>query len=180
MRIRPQPQLEKGFNRVEKPGRIPVFQSILASQLDGRNASAVWIDTGNEASTYALNSFSPELMEKVKIGRAFTPFQHHSLVHQVEEFIEEDTEVLILPNIAMMYADGQLREWEARELFKETWNHLKDVQEEEELKVVFSARNFSDIIGPDVETEIEVEETGQGLRYSGKSEQMAYDNPGDK
>lgn len=169
-----QPQLQKGINKVEKPGGVPVFQSILARQLEGRNDSAVWIDTDNESSTYALNSFSPELMDKVWIGRAFTPFQHHSLVDQLEDFMREDTEILALPNITMLYTEGQVREWEARELFSETWSKLKEIQQEKNLKILISGNGFSDLIEPDIDHSIKLEKTEQGLKYSGENQQMAY------
>ncbi len=146
----------------------------MAGQLKGRNASAVWIDTGNESSTYALNSFSPELMDKVWIGRAFTPFQHHSLVDQLNEFTMENIEILVLPNITMLYTEGKVREWEARELFDESCYKLKQIRQERNLKVLISGKGFPDLIEPDVDQTIEVEETDQGLKYSGKRQQMAY------
>lgn len=173
--LRSKPQLELGVNLVDNPEGFPVFQSLLDSELTGRRASAVWIDTGNEASTYALGSFSQDLLEKVEIGRAFTPYQHHSLVHQIDEFISEDTEILVLPNVSMLYRE--LSDWEAEELFRETWEKVIELQEEHELKILVSMEgDFGPhcLIHRDVEKRIEVEETGRGWMYSGSFDQMFF------
>lgn len=178
--VQSKPQLEKGVNIVEKPGKLPVFQSLISSELGGKNASAVWIDTGNESSTYALTNFGgQELLEKVHVGRAFTPFQHHSIVQQLGGFIREDTELLVLPNISQLYISGQLRAWEAEELFQETWEKILELQEKHGLKVLVSipdtdsGLNYA-VIG-DADNRITVEQTGQGWKYESESfDQHAY------
>ena len=129
--------LEEGVNLVESPEGFPVFQSLVAWELS--EGTAVWIDSGNQASTYALRSRGgPEVMEKVEIGRAFTPFQHHSLVHNLEGFVDEGTELLILPKIDLLYLDGQLSDWEAEELFQETWYKINELEDERGLKIAVS------------------------------------------
>lgn len=173
------PSLEKGLNLLQKPGKLPVFQAIVAEELEARKASAVWIDSRNESSTYALSSFGgQQIMDKVRIGRAFTPLQHHRLIHQLEDFVEEDTELLVLPNIDFLYLDGQVKEWEAEELFQETWQKILEVQKEYGLKVIVSVSQDSAlsyaVIG-DSDNKIRVETTEQGWKYdSDDFEQFAY------
>lgn len=178
--LQTQPQLQKGINTVQKPGKLPVFQLFTASEIGGRNATAVWIDSKNESSTYALSNHSTGLLEKVKIGRAFTPFQHHNLIHQLGRFIEEDTELLILPNIDYLYLDGQIKKWEAEELFQETWEKIMEIQEQHDLKVLVSHSQqpeTSQIIGQNCGNTIKVDKTSQGLKHSSeKFDQMVYKN----
>jgi hypothetical protein len=153
---------------------------LVSKELDGRNATAVWIDSKNESSTYALSSFgSQTIMEKVHIGRAFTPFQHHRLIHQLEEFVQENTEILVLPNIDFLYLDGQVKEWEAEELFQEAWQKLLEVKEEHGLKVLVSLASKNSalsyaVIG-DSHNKIQVETTQEGWKYDSEDfEQYAY------
>ena len=159
---------------------MAVFQSLLASELDGTNSKAVWIDTGNEASTYALREAgSPGILEKVSIGRAFTPFQHHSLIQSLEQFIENDTEIIVIPNIDYLYVDGQIRDWEAKELFQETWDKVKEIQEEYGLKIVLSTLegNLGSLVRRDADKTIRVEESSEGWRYeSDEFDQSGYKN----
>ncbi|MFB6115014.1 MAG: hypothetical protein ABEK04_01885 [Candidatus Nanohalobium sp.] len=159
---------------------MPAFQVLVAEELEGRNASAVWIDTRNESSTYALSSVgSQELLEKVYVGRAFTPFQHNNLVQGLEGFIEEDTGVLVLPNVTFLYEDGQAGDREAKELFESTWNRIREVQEKHELKVLTSLPQEYDsldyILEVEKDNEVEIESTDSGLRYDSEGyEQLVY------
>lgn len=164
---------------------MPVFQALVAEELRGRSASAVWIDSKNESSTYALSKFGgKEVLEKVQIGRAFTPFQHHRLIHQLEEFIQENTEILVLPNIDFLYLDGQLKEWEAKELFKETWKKILEVREEYGLKLLVSLSSrdsgLSYAVIDDADNKIQVEATQEGWKYDSQDfEQYAYRDGGE-
>lgn len=178
-----QPQLETGINLIEKPGKLPVFQSLLAKEIEGQKASAIWVDTHNEASTYALQSFGgPNILDKVYIGRAFTPFQHHRTVENLDEFLLENTEFLVLPQISSLYEEGQIKEWEARELFQETWQRIKHLQREHNLKVLVSVSHESELgyaVQSDADNRIQVEETGQGWRYKADNyQQMIYRQEG--
>jgi hypothetical protein len=183
--IQRKPRIASGINLVHKPEELPVFQSFVAAELEGRNNTAVWIDSKNESSTYALASFgSPGIMEKVRIGRAFTPFQHHSLIHQVDEFIQENTKLLVLPNLDYFYLDGQIKDWEAEELFQEIWKQILDLRYQYDLKVLVSLSSWkSDLTHPvirDAENSIKVEKTSQGWKYeSDDFEQHAYRDGGE-
>ncbi len=122
-------------------------------------------------------------MEKVHIGRAFTPFQHHRLIHQIEDFIQENTELLVLPNIDFLYLDGQIKDWEAEELFQEVWEKILEVRNEHDLKVLvsLSSRNSAlcyALIG-DTDNKIEVESTQEGWKYNSEGfQQYAYRDSG--
>ncbi|PSG99079.1 MAG: hypothetical protein BRC29_03055 [Nanohaloarchaea archaeon SW_7_43_1] len=165
---------------MQKPEKLPVFQSLIAFELEKENTSAIWIDSKNESSTYALQSCgSPKILEKVHIGRAFTPFQHHRLVNQLEDFINENTELLVLPNIDFHYLDGQVKKWEAEELFQETWEKILKLQEENDLKVLvsLSSKNsgLSYAVICDSQNKIKVEATEQGWKYDSENfEQYTY------
>lgn len=149
------------------------------SELGGTTGEAVWIDCLNEASTYSMSAIgSPDLLERVKIGRAFTVFQHHTLIHRLEEFIEDDTEIIVLSNFDHLYLNGQVKDWEAKELFKESWTKIKELSERKGLKVLVSSSGKSELsqmIKYDSDNSIEVETTDRGLKYSSDDyEQMLY------
>ena len=164
------PEVEKGINLVRKPGRMPALQALTAKSLAGKQSKAVWADVKNEASTYALAGQKPSLLEKVEIGRAFTPFQHHKLVHELEDFIDSDTEVLVVPHFPLLYLSGSTNEWESEELFEESWNEVKRLQKKYGLKVIVTVPNSESQLCLKVEADagkvIEVEKTSSGWKYS--------------
>lgn len=84
-----------------------------------------------------------------------------------------------MPNIDFLYLDGQVKEWEAEELFQEAWKKVLEAKEEYELKVLvsLSSRNSSlsyAVIG-DSNNKIQVETTQEGWRYDSEDfKQYAY------
>lgn len=182
--IQTSPEIVRGINLISKPEKLPAFQALVAKELEGKKASAVWIDAKNESSTYAISSIgSQELLEKVHVGRAFTPFQHNNLIQNLEDFIQDDTELLVLPNVSFLYEDGQANAWEAKELFESTWSKIKEVQEKYDLKVLTSLPpqydGFDYILEAEKDNEIEVQPTDSGPRYdSDEYDHLVYHDSG--
>lgn len=165
------PPLEEGINLVRKPGKAPVLQTFVARELAGKNANAVWADIGNESSTYELAARDEELLEKVFIGRSFTPFQHHELVHELEKYVDEETELLIAPNFTSLYTEGQVSEREALELFYESWTEIKRLVEDHSLKLLVTVEGSSEMcfkVELDADRLVEAEKTVKGWKYSSR------------
>jgi len=62
-----------------------------------------------------------------------------------------------------------MKEWEGKELFKESWKKIKQLTEREDLKVLVSTSERSDLshmIKHDSGNSIEVQKTDTGLKYS--------------
>lgn len=177
--FRSRPELEKGVNLVKHSSDKPVFQALVADELEGKNSKALWIDSGNNCSTYALQAAgSQATMRKVEIARCFTPFQHVELLHQIEEFIEPETTLIVAPEVTLLYEDGQINEYEAEELFRDAWTELTEVVEENGLKLLVSANGeLSYVVEAASNNTIEVAENSNGLRYKSDSfETEAYRN----
>lgn len=116
------PELQKGITRMQYAGERPVFQ--LFTAYEALNGNCVWIDVENHSSTYALADVAGgDVLERVSIGRAFTPFQHHQLCMDLEEFVDEDTEMVAMPSVNGLYEDGQVNTEEAEELLEEALEH---------------------------------------------------------
>lgn len=101
----------------------------------------------------------------------------------MEEFLQEDTEILVLPNITSLYLDGQLKNWEAEELFQETWEKILKVKDEYNLKVLVSVTEeesrMNHLVAGESDNWISVEKTGQGWKYdSDDFDQFMYSKDG--
>lgn len=179
------PSLKQGFNLVKTEKSYPALQVLLSKELEDTDSNAVWIDSGNESSTYALSAASkkPGIMDKVKIGRAFTPFQHHSLIHELEKFIDQKTRVLVLPNPELLYTDGQINRFESLELFKEAWGKIVEIQEKQGLKVLVSQigeiSEHTTILENYADQHIKIENTDSGRKYDSEDfENLFYREKG--
>jgi hypothetical protein len=175
------PKPEEGVNRVEIEEDIPVFQLILGQHLSNTGEKAIWIDSGNQASTYALSSAgSPELLHRVQIGRAFTAFQHFHIVNRIEEFLEPETRYVVMPNIDQQYRTGNVSEKEMKDLFSDLIAKIKSLRDERpEIRILYS---LFDNRPHGIKTElleitdncIEIEKTGHGLRSRSETDEKLF------
>ncbi len=177
------PELQEGVTRMQYSGSRPVFQ--LFTAYEALNGNCVWIDVENHSSTYALADVAGEdVLDRVSIGRAFTPFQHHQLCMDIEEFIDEDTELVAMPSVNGLYEDGQINTEEAEELLEEGLKHVREVAEEKGLKVLISNSDKAEgeleyLTGVYSQNFVSVKETGEGLRFSGSEFQtLIYPDSG--
>lgn len=177
------PELKQGLTRMQYSGGRPVFQ--LFTAYEALNGNCVWIDVENHSSTYALADVAGgDVLERVSIGRAFTPFQHHQLCMDLEEFVDEDTELVAMPSVNGLYEDGQVSTEEAEELMEEALEHVKEVADEKGLKVLISNSDKVEgeleyLTGVYSQEHVSVKETGEGLRFSGSEFQtLIYPDSG--
>lgn len=168
----------KGVNRIETDTEMPVFQMILGKEMND-NSEAVWIDSGNEASTYALSkACGHEALEKVTIGRAFTAFQHFTLINELEKHINKDTDFIILPNIDQQYVKGS--EKERKDLFQHVTSKISSIKSSRpDITILYSIdcsktswieKNMAEV----TESTLRLEETAQGLNFNGKKKFYRY------
>lgn len=153
------PEIVEGVNLVSGE---PDFQSLLGKKLEGK---AVWIDSGNQASTYRLAAAGGEkILEQVYIGRAFTSLQHYWLCQRLEEFVTEETEILVLPSFNLLYEESQISAEESEDLFRQSLEQVKKVREEYGLKVLVSLVDGSLKFMIEYDNRIEMEKTSEGRK----------------
>lgn len=165
------PTLEKGINLVKGPSK-PVFQEVLSANL---SKNAVWVDVGNTASTYELDSRSSsiDILQRVRIGRAFTPFQHLKLIKNLD--MGQEDEILALTNITALYKD--ISDTERQEMFSEMWKKVIELQREYNLKVMVSMKNdigVSYLVEGSADNIIEAEEERGRTVYGSKDYQENF------
>lgn len=165
------PTLEKGINLVKGPSK-PVFQEVLSANLSRK---AVWVDVGNTASTYELESRSSsiDILERVRIGRAFTPFQHLKLIENLE--VCQEDEILALTNITALYKE--VSDTERQEMFSKMWKKVIELQKKYNLKVMVSMSNdigVSYLVEGSADNIIEAEKESGRTVYGSKDYQKNF------
>ena len=179
------PEIDSGITRIECDADTPIFQAILGKNLS-LTGKALWIDSGNTSSTYALASQGDEnILQRVRIGRAFTEFQHHHLINRIEEFLTPETNYLVIPNIDQQYKKSGASSKEVKDLFGDVLSKILAVKRDRaEIKIIYSfASDDGSAINMELrnmtENVVRIEENSHGLENSSnKREKMFYQAQG--
>ena len=120
-------EFEPGLTLLEVPSaRSTILHRLVGARLTEAaternaetNATAYWIDARNTAATQVLYDCVPSdrPLESLRIARAFTAYQHHSLVRRSTQRAGPETDLIVAPNVASLYYDADLPEWEREDL----------------------------------------------------------------
>jgi len=167
--IRTLPSLKTGINVVEASSKTSIFP-VLAGQELRFNGKAYWIDCADHASTYKISRSGPrDLLDRVTVSRHYTPLQHYHAVQKAAEHLSKDFELLVLPEINLLYENGQLQDKEAEELFYRTVSTVEKYIDRYNLKVLTSISrpsNLSYLVEGASSNTVKVKETELGLKFS--------------
>lgn len=166
------PKVLEGVNRV-KTGQLTDLHRILVREMDLHQGEAVWLDAHNISSTYKLSKESDcNILDRLRISRAFTPYQHYEGVRSLEDHVTDSTNWLVVSGPAKLYLEGQINKWDAEELFTEAWNILLDLQKEYSLKVIVDdpkkVNSLTSQIKEDSDNFIEFNRDGKYTKRSSK------------
>ncbi len=168
-------ELEPGLTLLEVPSprSTAVHRLVCRHLADADGGSSYWIDAHNTASTHVLYdcASSPRVLEGLHVARAFTAYQHHSLVRAVVGQVDDGTTLVVAPNVASLYRDADLAEWEREDLRAATLETLSELGAALGCPVLVTAAREEDAatIADYAETSIECVRTREGLRLEGES-----------
>jgi hypothetical protein len=168
------PRLQSGLTVLERPERrSPALHRLALAELGQRDGETFWIDARNEASTYALYDLAPSRtrLDGIRVARAFTAYQHHSLVRTVARQAASDTALVVAPCLTSLYRDDDLPDWEAADLFESSLAVLGELADVFDVPVLVTAESGSDgpsrdLLAEYADAEIECTRTDEGLRYA--------------
>lgn len=168
------PTLDAGVTVVQTPSRRSGAIHQLALATVGRtDGTAYWIDARNTAATYALShqASSDELLRRIRIARAFTAYQHQALVDRVLNQASSATGCLIVPNVASLYRDDDVPEYEAEPLLDAVLTRLDEIGSTFDVPVLVTDSGPDDglaaIVRDAAMSVLECERTELGYRYEG-------------
>jgi hypothetical protein len=124
------PDLEPGITVVRTPGpRSTVLHRLALQTIRQTDGAAYWLDARNTASTYALYEFADDqrLLRGIRLARAFTAYQHFTLVEGLINTVTPRTGCVVLPNAPALYRDDDVPEHEATALFDAVVTALSEV-----------------------------------------------------
>ncbi|WP_254763193.1 hypothetical protein [Natrinema marinum] len=170
-------ELEPGVTLLNVPSpRSGIVHRLVCDRLaddagGGDGGSAYWIDARSAASTHALydRASSPRVLEPLRVARAFTAYQHHSLVRTVARRAGPTTALLVAPNVASLYRDDDLAAWEREDLLAASLEILSELGRVLDCPVLLTSAGDgdegSDAVADRADTVIECTRTREGIRF---------------
>ncbi|QSW97895.1 hypothetical protein [Haloterrigena alkaliphila] len=168
-------EFEPGLTALAVPSpRSAIVHRLVCSRLadaataDGGGLEAYWIDARNTAATQVLYdcTSSPRALESLRVARAFTAYQHHSLVRAVTRRAGPDASLIVAPNVASLYHDADLPEWEREDLLAASLETLAELGRVLECPVVVTSADDDRVatVSDYATATIECVRTREGIR----------------
>lgn len=153
------PELDDGITLLTVDGRSRgALQSLVLDRLLSSEGNALWVDSRHNARTTTLATVAPSrrTLDRIRVARAFTAFQHYSLVEDLEATIDERTSLVVVPAIEWFYANDDLCQGEGATMLDAALGRLDRLATTHEIPVLVSraARDG-------------VRTTGDGVRATG-------------
>lgn len=175
------PQLDPGVTLVHGVDRrSSAHHRLLLAHLQNDRGAAIWIDAGDTASTYALYELTSNhrLLQGIRIARAWTAYQHYTLVQGALAHASSRLRAIVVPNIRLLYDTDDLEEGEADWLFGATLTVLVELGETVGVPILLTTtRPPSDQLTTAADRVLEWERTREGERFQGDTEEtLLYRN----
>lgn len=135
------PTLGPGVTRLCSEARSTAHHRLVLAHLQAARGQVLWVDARDTASTYTLYALAGNhrLLAPIEIARAWTAYQHHTLVRRLVERASPRTRLLVLPNVCSLYRDDDLDEQEASRLLDASMTTLTELAHALEVPVLLTA-----------------------------------------
>jgi hypothetical protein len=168
------PALDPGLTLLETPGpRSTALHHVALQDAMDWAGPIYWLDARNTASTYMLHTIAPDetTVDQLRIARAFTAYQHVSLIERIVNTVSPRTGGLIIPNLASLYRDDDMPDHEAEPLVESVLEALAAVADAYDIPVLVTDAGPADALADQLQAHadqrIQCEQTGMGYRFEG-------------
>jgi hypothetical protein len=178
------PSLEPGLHLVDVDERaIGTVQSLVIDHVltsDHSGTTALWVDSNGVATTSTLTRLVPSmrLLDRIQIARAFTAYQHHSLVSQLPDVADDTSVLVVVPEFEFHYRSPDVRFGVAHDLVKAGVETLATLARDRNVPILVTRESTAPLSAPIIEAAdsvLECELTRFGPRFVGEEfETLVY------
>jgi len=169
------PALDPGVRLLELDSETRAtgpLHSLVLDHLLLKDGTAVWLDAGRNAVTQSLAEIAPSmrLLDRITVARGFTPHQHYELAQRLPEQVDDDTTLLVCPDIDLLYRDAETYADEGEELMLRALAAIAGVANRRDIPALVTrsrADAFADPIKAAARETIACRQTRFGPRFSG-------------
>ena len=103
------PSLDPGLHLIDVDTRaVGTIQSLVIEHVltqGPTGSTAAWVDSNGMATTSTLTRLVPSmrLLDRIRVARAFTPYQHHTLVSRLPDVVDDHTSFIVVPEFEYHY-----------------------------------------------------------------------------
>ncbi|WP_267643334.1 hypothetical protein [Haloarchaeobius amylolyticus] len=167
------PTLDPGVTLLDADERVTgALQSLVLDHVLLEGGRGTWLDANGHATTSPMARLAPSMraLDRIDVARAFTPWQHQSLLFGTPGFVDEDTVLLVLPAFDAFYREDDLRRGEGEAMLDAGLDIVEALADEHEVPILLTrerADSFSQPIHDLADEVLECERTRFGPRFSG-------------
>ncbi|WP_336325184.1 hypothetical protein [Halovenus sp. HT40] len=179
------PALDPGITLLEHSSATDtVIHALAVDHLLLSGGDAVWIDPGTHAQTAPLTEVAPSnrILDRIRVARGFTPFQHLDLLRSLPDLCSDDTSLVVVPEIDRYYRDESLFADEGKEMLLSGIASLATIARESDVPVLLTQTaedTFSDPIRTAADQHLVCEQTPFGPRFqTPNDETLVYPGEG--
>ncbi|SDN15363.1 Rad51 protein [Halogranum gelatinilyticum] len=175
------PTLDSGVTLLNSDDRITgALQSLVLDHILVDDGSAVWVDAKGNSTTRTLAQVAPSMrtLERIHVARAFTPWQHQSLLRDLADEVDDETSLIVLPSFDAFYRGDDVRRSEGKRLVTAGLDLIGDVVDEYDVPVVVTQSRADSLTAPlrsAADHTVQCEMTKFGPRFAGEEfETLVY------
>ncbi|WP_227376372.1 hypothetical protein [Haladaptatus halobius] len=175
------PTLDSGVTLLGTDERATgALQSLVLDQLLLDGGSAIWVDAHGHGTTQPLSRIAPSMrvLDRVRIARAFTPWQHQSLLHDTAPECMADTALVVLPAVDWFYRSDELARGDGKRMLSTGIELVAEITNVFDVPVLLTQHTDDALTEPVRELADDVircEQTPYGPRFSGEEyETLVY------
>lgn len=179
------PSLDPGVTLLTGEGRTTgALQSLVLDHVLLSEGTALWVDAADNAATTGLAKIAPSrrTLDRIRVGRAFTAFQHYSLVDDLSAVTNDETPLVVAPSIEWFYANDDLRTGEGEAMLEAALASLHEIASTHDIPVLISKHagsGFDGVIEAACDARLECVQTSFGPRFTGTDfETLVFECPG--
>lgn len=164
------PTLDTGVTFLDDDDAPAALYRLVGHQLAETDGAAYWVDARNAASPDALYRHVPaRARRRLRVARAFTCVQHFELVRSLPGEVSAGTSLVVAPNLASLYAAGDLPDDESEATFDATLELLSALAGAVDASVLVTASARRERVRAAADRTMRAEATRVGLRVDGRS-----------
>ncbi len=179
------PSLDAGVTLLASDGRTTgALQSLVLDHLLLSDGGCLWVDADGHATTTSLADLAPSrrTLDRIRVARAFTAFQHYGLVGTLPEATGPGPSLLVAPAVDRFYAADDLHAGEGETMLDGALETLGELAAARDLPVLVTRhdpRGLGRRVAERCDETLECTRTRFGPRFSGDGfETLVYDRPG--
>lgn len=129
---------------------VDVVQTLVLDRLLMHDGCVEWVDVDGHATTtrFARLASSERVLERVHVARAFTPYQHATLVDQLAGRIDDTTTLVVYPALDVPYRGDDCPDERGRALLLQALARLAAIARDHDVPVLVTRRARDDVAVP--------------------------------